>query len=123
MITYFKDELQERPWGFWRVEEVGEDFIKKLVVVHPKGCLSLQSHEHREETWTIIEGNAEVTINTKQYFLSAGEVIIIPRQSIHRIKNIGDKDLSFYEVQTGDLLDEEDIIRYDDIYGRISNIK
>ncbi len=118
MITYFQDELQERPWGFWKVEEAGDDFIKKLVVVRPTGCLSLQSHQHREETWTILQGFAEVIINTEKHSLKAGDTIVIPRQSIHRLKNIGTVDLHFYEVQTGDLLDENDITRYDDIYGR-----
>ncbi|MBR7158495.1 MAG: phosphomannose isomerase type II C-terminal cupin domain [Alphaproteobacteria bacterium] len=123
MITYFKDELQERPWGFWKVEEVGEDFIKKLVVVRPDSCLSLQSHKHREENWTIIKGEAEVTLNTQTHILKTNDTIIIPRQAIHRIKNIGTTELHFYEIQTGDLLDENDIIRYDDIYGRTTNVK
>ena len=116
--TYKVGEFGERPWGCWKVDEVGDGFTKKTITVNVGGCLSLQSHEHRSEKWEIVEGVAEVTVNDSVKLLSAGEIVEIPLKAIHRLKNAGDVVLIVKETQTGDILDESDIVRYEDVYSR-----
>ena len=77
-----------------------------------------QSHEHRSERWTIIQGNANVVLNDKDNHLNEGDMISISKKDKHRIINTGDKELIFNEVQLGDYLGEDDIVRYKDDYGR-----
>lgn len=120
--SYRVGECGERPWGHWKVDEIGDGFVKKTVTVNVGGCLSLQSHEHRSEQWEIIEGTAEVTINDTVSQFSVGAVIDIPLKAIHRLKNAGNSVLVVKEIQSGDILDENDIIRYEDIYNRNQTI-
>jgi Mannose-6-phosphate isomerase len=108
-----------RPWGNYKVIDVGENYQVKKLVVSPGGCLSLQSHEHRSEQWVIVNGSAKVTKDTDVKILNSEETINIPKKVKHRIENITDKDVVIIEVQLGDYLGEDDIIRYDDVYGRI----
>lgn len=122
MVNNYKiGEYGKRPWGHWRVDEIGQGFVKKTITVNIGGCLSLQSHKHREEFWEIISGTAEVTINREVFIFTVGETIKIPLQAKHRLKNIGNEVLIVKEIQLGEILDESDIIRYEDAYGRIEN--
>lgn len=108
-----------RPWGSFRVLLDGKDCKVKSIDVIPKGRLSLQSHKKRQEHWYIVSGVARVRINNNQRILKAGDNIDIPLGCKHRIENIGEEDLLFIEVQTGDYFGEDDIVRYEDDYSRV----
>lgn len=116
--TYTVGESDQRPWGTWAVLAVGEGYAVKEITVNPGEILSLQSHRHRSEHWTIIEGSADVTINDDVIRLEVDGTAFIPVGAKHRIANPGDSVMRFIEIQTGPLLDESDIERYDDRYGR-----
>lgn len=116
--NYKIGEYAERPWGTWRIDSVGNESVKKIITVNAGECLSLQSHEYRKEEWEVIEGIAEVVLDSKIYTLSRGGKISIPQRMKHRLKNIGDSVLIVAERQIGKILDENDIIRYEDKYGR-----
>ncbi len=107
-----------RPWGYYTVLNQGEGYLTKLICVSKKGQLSLQSHNHRSEHWVVLSGIARVTLDDKVYMLKAGSSIDIPVKAIHSLANPYDSELKIIEVQKGDKLIEEDIIRYKDIYGR-----
>jgi mannose-6-phosphate isomerase-like protein (cupin superfamily) len=117
-MGYKKGEIGQRPWGYWRVDEVGVGFIKKTIVVNAGASLSLQSHEHRSEKWEIISGIAEVTVDDGVRTLKPQETAEIFARAIHRLRNIGDALLTVKEIQFGAILDEGDIVRYEDSYGR-----
>lgn len=119
-VQYNIGDWDTRPWGRWEVLATGEGFIIKKIDVKPGEILSLQSHEHRSEHWTVIEGNAQVTLEEELIDLSANGAVFIPRGAKHRIKNSGETPMSFIEIQTGRILDESDITRYSDEYGRSS---
>ena len=116
--SYKKGDNDIRPWGTWEVLDCGNNFCVKKIVVTPQGCLSLQSHNYRSEHWIVISGKAIVTIDDKEICKVAGENVFIPVKTKHRIKNNGKQNLEFIEIQYGEILDENDIIRYEDIYGR-----
>ena len=92
--------------------------IKELII-KPKGCLSLQKHFHRSEHWLISQGKAKITIDKKNFYKEANESVFIPKGSIHRVENKYKKSIRIIEAQLGSILKESDIIRYQDIYGRI----
>ncbi|MHA1558462.1 MAG: phosphomannose isomerase type II C-terminal cupin domain [Alphaproteobacteria bacterium] len=96
----------------------GEDHKVKEITVTPGQRLSLQRHQKREEHWFIHRGKAKVTLAGKESILHAGQYIDIPRTCTHRIENIGETDLVFIEVQTGDYFGEDDIERIEDDYKR-----
>ena len=118
-IYYKKGEQDQRPWGEWETIDVGDKYIVKRITVHPNSKLSLQKHEHRNEHWIITEGEAIVTLNAETKIVRENEHVFIPVQTIHRVENKGPNNLTFIEIQTGDILDEKDIIRLEDIYNRI----
>ncbi len=118
-ISYSVGERGQRPWGSWEVIALGEGFVVKRIDVRPGERLSLQSHEHRSEHWMIIKGSAAVTLGDDMIALGQGGSILIPAKTRHRIHNTGQIDLLFLEVQTGAVLDENDIQRFDDEYGRV----
>ena len=107
-----------RPWGYYTVLNQGEGYLTKMICVSRKGQLSLQSHNHRSEHWVVLSGIARVTLDDKVYMLKAGSSIDIPVKAIHSLANPYDSELKIIEVQKGDKLVEEDIVRYKDIYGR-----
>ena len=107
-----------RPWGRWEVISTGKNFCVKKISVNPKGKLSLQVHKFRDEVWTIISGKAIVQIDDKKIEVNEGSIIEILKNKKHRIENIDNEELVFIEVQKGDVLDEKDIIRIEDIYNR-----
>ena len=80
--------------------------------------MSLQRHQHRAEHWIVVRGRAEVTVGSQTFSLSANESTYIPRGTIHRLKNTSDTEIEIIEIQTGEYLEEDDIERLDDVYGR-----
>ena len=109
---------ETRPWGNYVILLEDNNCKVKKISVNPGQKLSLQSHEKRNELWEIIDGDGEVTLNSDIKPVLAGSIIHIPKKTIHRIENVGNKPLVFIEIQTGDYFGEDDIIRYEDIYGR-----
>ncbi|MBY0574893.1 MAG: mannose-1-phosphate guanylyltransferase/mannose-6-phosphate isomerase [Undibacterium sp.] len=107
-----------RPWGHYDSVDSGEHFQVKRIVVKPGGRLSMQMHQFRAEHWVVVSGTARVTRGEEQMTLMANESTFIPRGVKHRLENLGDTDLELIEVQSGSYLGEDDIVRFDDIYGR-----
>jgi len=109
---------EERPWGRYR-NLLDLDITKvKIVEVDPKKRLSYQSHTKRNESWTLIKGKALVTLDGKELRLNVGDQVLVPLGAKHRIENQGSEKMAFVEVQTGDYFGEDDIIRYQDDFGR-----
>ena len=108
----------KRPWGSYTVLDNGMGFKIKLVEVNPKKSLSLQMHKKRSEHWVVVEGTAKVWKGRKSYFVHSNESTFIPLSCVHRLMNPGDSILRVVEVQSGDYLEEDDIIRLKDDFGR-----
>ena len=108
-----------RPWGFYTVLNQGDGFLTKMIQVNPGQKLSVQSHNFRSEHWVILAGTAKVVLEGKDYILSPGNSIDIPLKAIHSLQNPYKEPIKVIEVQLGDPLIEEDIIRYEDMYGRV----
>lgn len=108
-----------RPWGFYTVLAQGEGFLTKLIHVNAGQKLSVQSHNHRSEHWVVLSGVAKVVLEGKDHILSPGHSVDIAVKEIHSLQNPYETDLEIVEVQKGDLLIEEDIVRYEDMYGRV----
>ena len=117
--THLIHKTVYRPWGFYTVLTQGKGFLTKIIHVNPAQRLSVQSHEHRSEHWVVLSGTAKILLDNQEYILNKGQSIDIPLKSIHSLENTQDVDLEIIEVQLGDLLLEDDIIRYEDIYGRV----
>jgi mannose-6-phosphate isomerase len=109
---------ETRPWGTFHVLDEGPGFKVKRIVVDPGGRLSLQSHRHRGEHWTVVTGIATVTVGETITDLTPSQSIDIPKGERHRLENLGAGPVEIIEVQFGDYLGEDDIVRYDDIYNR-----
>jgi mannose-1-phosphate guanylyltransferase / mannose-6-phosphate isomerase len=107
-----------RPWGAYTVLEEGPGFKIKRITVKPGASLSLQMHHHRSEHWVVVSGNAEVVNGEQTIALQANESTYIPAGNKHRLRNSGDIELALIEVQCGPYLGEDDIVRFEDIYGR-----
>jgi mannose-1-phosphate guanylyltransferase/mannose-6-phosphate isomerase len=107
-----------RPWGSYDSIDNGERFQVKRLSVKPGGVLSLQMHHHRAEHWIVVQGTARITCNDKTFLLSENESTYIPIGASHRIENPGKVPLRIVEVQTGTYLGEDDIVRFEDNYGR-----
>jgi mannose-1-phosphate guanylyltransferase/mannose-6-phosphate isomerase len=107
-----------RPWGNYDSLEEGERFQVKRIVVKPGASLSLQKHHHRAEHWIVVSGTAEVTCDDKVFLLGENQSTYIPLGSKHRLRNPGKLPLELIEVQSGSYLGEDDIVRFDDVYGR-----
>jgi mannose-6-phosphate isomerase len=111
--------VEERPWGSFEVLADGAAHSKvKYLTVRPGRRLSYQSHEHRAEHWVVVQGTAEVTVDGVTRTVATGESVDVPRGAKHRCANPGDVDLVFVEVQQGDYFGEDDIVRYEDDFGR-----
>ncbi len=107
-----------RPWGSYTVLQEGPRFKIKRIEVKPKQALSLQMHHHRSEHWVVVSGTAKVQCDERNYLVSANESTYIPIGTKHRLENPGVVTLVMIEVQCGDYLGEDDIVRFEDIYGR-----
>lgn len=107
-----------RPWGAYTVLEEGQRFKIKRIEVKPGASLSLQMHHHRNEHWIVVTGMAKVTIDDTEQFVNTNESAYIRAGQKHRLENPGMLNLVMIEVQSGDYLGEDDIVRYEDVYGR-----
>ena len=107
-----------RPWGWYDSIDHGPRFQVKRIMVKPKASLSLQMHHHRAEHWIVVSGTAEVTVGDKVLMLSENQSTYIPLGTVHRLVNPGTIPLEIIEVQSGSYLGEDDIVRYQDNYGR-----
>lgn len=107
-----------RPWGSYQVLLESEFYKIKQIIVQPKKRLSLQKHFHRNEHWIVVRGSAVVNLDNKEFILRTNESTYIPMGSIHRLSNEGKIELVIIEVQVGEYLGEDDIIRFDDDYNR-----
>ena len=114
-----KKNIFYRPWGKYTNLYNGKNFLIKELYIKPKGILSLQKHHHRSEQWVVTQGTPKVTLNNKKFTLKSNESIFIPVKSIHRIENPHKKPVKIIEAQLGSILKETDIVRYQDIYGRV----
>ena len=111
-----------RPWGSYRSIDHGDHFQVKHISVNPGGQLSLQKHQHRAEHWVIVSGTAKVTRGREVFVLNANQSTYIPAGEIHRLENVGSHDLHLIEVQSGHYLGEDDIVRFEDDYGRTDKL-
>jgi mannose-1-phosphate guanylyltransferase/mannose-6-phosphate isomerase len=107
-----------RPWGWYDSIDQGPRFQVKRIMVRPGASLSLQMHHHRAEHWIVVTGTAEVTCGERKILLSENQSTYIPLGEVHRLSNPGKVDLEIIEVQSGSYLGEDDIVRYEDTYGR-----
>lgn len=110
-----------RPWGWYDSVDVGAHFQVKRIVVKPHASLSLQMHEHRAEHWIVVQGKAKVTNGEEVFFLEENQSTYIPIGVKHRLENPEEFNLEMIEVQSGSYLGEDDIIRFEDHYGRLKN--
>lgn len=110
-----------RPWGWYDSIDFGPRFQVKRIVVNPGASLSLQKHHHRAEHWIVVTGTAEVTRGEDIFLLSENQSTYIPLGTVHRLKNPGVLPLEMIEVQSGGYLGEDDIVRFEDSYGRLSS--
>jgi len=130
-IKFIFDKLQEskrselsihrkvfRPWGYYESVDIGKTFQVKRICVKPGEKISLQKHKHRSEHWVVVSGTGKVTCGNKIFILRENESTYIPKGEIHRLENYGKTNLEIIEIQTGEYLGEDDIIRLEDDYQR-----
>lgn len=110
-----------RPWGWYEGIDEGERFQVKRIMVKPGERLSLQMHHHRAEHWIVVSGAAKVTIGDRVSLLGENQSTYIPLGEVHRLENPGKIPLHLIEVQSGAYLGEDDIVRFEDNYGRFSS--
>jgi len=115
---YLLHKRVNRPWGAYEGLDSGEGFLVKRITVNPGARLSLQRHNQRAEHWVVVRGTAEVTCENVVQTIGANQSFYISIGEKHRLANPGDSILEIIEVQTGQVLSEDDIERFDDIYGR-----
>jgi mannose-1-phosphate guanylyltransferase/mannose-6-phosphate isomerase len=115
----FEHLTTHRPWGSFTILEEGARYKIKRIVVEPKQRLSLQMHYHRSEHWVVIKGTAKVTIGEREELIHENESIYVPKSQVHRLENPGKVLLELIEVQVGEYVGEDDILRLEDIYERI----
>lgn len=108
-----------RPWGAYTILEEGPRYKIKQICIYPHQSVSLQMHYHRSEHWVVVSGTAKVTIGAKEQIVHEEESIFVPKSSIHRVMNPGKVPLKMIEVQVGEYLQEDDIVRFEDSYGRL----
>jgi len=116
---YKKKNVYYRPWGRYVNLFEGKGFLIKELFVKPKGILSLQKHHHRSEHWFVSQGTPKITLNRDSFSKKQNDHIFIPLEAIHRIENKSNKPVKIIEAQVGSILKESDIVRFQDIYGRI----
>jgi mannose-1-phosphate guanylyltransferase/mannose-6-phosphate isomerase len=109
-----------KPWGSYESVDSGRNFQVKHIVVKPGQKLSLQMHHHRAEHWVVVEGTALVSCDERQFLLQSNESTFIPLGAKHRLENPGTTPLRLIEIQSGAYLGEDDIVRFEDVYGRSS---
>ena len=117
--THLIHKTVYRPWGYYTVIAQGDGFLSKIIHVNSGQKLSVQSHNHRSEHWVVLTGTAKVVLEANERILSPGHSVDIPVKAIHSLQNPYKEALEIIEVQKGDIIAEDDIIRYEDIYGRV----
>ncbi len=117
-VRYKVGDEDTRPWGHWIVLDVGERHTVKRITVKQGARLSLQYHQGRDDIWTCVEGRGIAAVGDNEVRLSPLESVHVPKLMKHRIVNDDVKDLVIIETQLGDLLDEDDIVRIEDDFGR-----
>jgi len=110
-----------RPWGWYDRIDEGSRFKVKRIQVKPGASLSLQKHRHRAEHWIVVKGTAEITNGSNVLLLTENQSTYIPPGEVHRLANPGSIPLEIIEVQSGSYLDEDDIVRFEDTYGRVQS--
>lgn len=115
------NKVVDRPWGNFRTIFISDNFTIKILKINPNSQISLQYHKNRSEHWIVTKGTANITKGDQTLILNENESIFIKKEEIHRIENKQQDDLIIVEVQTGDKISENDIVRLDDIYGRKLN--
>ena len=117
---YFKKKnVFHRPWGSYVNLFKGKNFLVKELTINPKSSISLQKHNHRSEHWMITHGKPKITLNKKYFTMKPDETIFIPLGAVHRIENPYKKPVKIIEAQVGSILKETDIVRFQDVYGRV----
>ncbi len=107
-----------KPWGSYLILESRPGYQVKRITIMPGGKLSLQSHRQRSEHWIVVNGTADVSVGATKSKLARGQSVNIPLGEKHRLENHGSEIVDVIEVQFGDYLGEDDIVRYEDVYGR-----
>ena len=115
------DRFDRRPWGTFTVLDEGKDFKVKRIEVLPGKRLSYQKHSQRAEHWVVVHGTAKVTLDDREIVVRQGQSIDIAIGAAHRVENPGEENLLFIEVQRGDYLGEDDIVRLQDDFGRTNS--
>jgi mannose-6-phosphate isomerase len=111
-------KIYERPWGSYQTLALADNYQVKTLTVKPGGRLSLQKHSKRAEHWVIVAGEPTITIDDKVKTYHTNDKVFIPIAATHRIENLATTTAVIIEVQIGEYLGEDDIVRLDDIYGR-----
>ena len=115
-------EVFNRPWGIYKTTTLQDAYQSKVLQVKPGGLLSLQYHNHREEYWTVASGTGEAQVGESHFILHPGSHVVIPKGCMHRLHNTSaDEWLVVIEVQVGDYFGEDDIVRVEDVYGRVGS--
>ena len=109
----------ERPWGSYTILEEGKGYKIKRVVVKPGKKLSLQYHQKRSEHWVVVTGQAKVTIGEQEFLATVDRSVYVPKGGAHRLENSTDSITEIIEVQCGEYLEEDDIVRIKDDFGRV----
>jgi mannose-6-phosphate isomerase-like protein (cupin superfamily) len=115
-------DSEERPWGAWYVLAEGRGYKVKRIEVRPGARLSYQTHAHRAEHWTVVEGTATCVVDGETTEVGTGSSLDVACGAAHRLANLHDDDLVVIEVQNGDYLGEDDIVRIEDDYGRDASL-
>ena len=114
------NEIHFRPWGSYEILAAGDGYQVKRLTISPGAVTSLQTHQHRSETWKVVQGEARVRTGPRWFTIDASSpVVTVPETVRHRVGNEGDQDLVMIEIQQGSVILEEDIVRHSDIYGRV----
>lgn len=111
-------DSEQRPWGSWYVLDEGDGYKVKRIQVNPGQRLSYQTHAQRAEHWYVIRGTATCTVEGEEIVAGVGDSVEVALGAAHRISNLHDEELTIIEVQRGDYLGEDDIVRLEDDYGR-----
>jgi mannose-6-phosphate isomerase-like protein (cupin superfamily) len=112
------NKIYHRPWGNYQTLAIASNYQVKIIHVIPGGRLSLQKHLQRSEHWVVVAGEPTLTVQGKTRVYQVNESVYIPQESLHRIENFGDQPCVLVEVQVGNYLGEDDIVRVEDVYGR-----
>jgi mannose-6-phosphate isomerase len=111
-------KIYQRPWGTYETLRIEANYQVKSLTINPGGRLSLQKHFKRAEHWVVVAGSPTLTINENTRVYQVNESVFIPQEAKHRIENFTDQIAKIIEVQVGDYLGEDDIVRFEDVYGR-----